>query len=52
MKVPRGIKEIWIDCKDNTNYFSRIEGDRLIILTYIRKFRTNENETGQTREQR
>jgi hypothetical protein len=36
MKVPVGIREIWLDCRDNTDYFTRIEGDTLRIFTYLK----------------
>ena len=50
MRVPIGVKSIWMDCKDNTNYFTRIQGDTLIILTYLRKPIPDEDDTQDIRE--
>jgi len=53
MKIPIGIRDIWIECKDGTDYFSRLEGDKLVILTYQRKkLQTNENDNQPVRAQR
>ena len=47
MRVPEGIKEIWIEREGNVNYRSRLDKDVLIIHIYKESPRTrggNQNE--------
>lgn len=39
MKVPPGITEIWVECKEGTGYLSRLEGQRLIIHTFSKRMK-------------
>ena len=50
MKVPDVVKTIWVERMDpDVDYFSRIEGDVLVIRIYHKRKKDATNETGNSR---